>query len=67
MLSDTETEEKLISAEVLQRFSLSLILYLFYVMKLLKAYNSIRNQLSMNVFVNNITLLIYEQITEENC
>ena len=41
-------------------------IYLFYMTELLKTCNSIRNQLSMSVFVNDIMLLIYEQITEKN-
>ncbi len=67
VLSDTETEEKSIFAEVSQESSLSLILYLFYVTKLLKTCNSTRDQLSVSAFVNDIILLIYEQITERNC
>ena len=66
VLSDTETEEKSISAEVLQRSFLSLILYLFYMMKLLKACNNISDQLSASIFINDIILLIYKQITEKN-
>ena len=33
----------------------------------MKTCNNISNQLSTSVFVNNIILLIYEQITEKNC
>ena len=67
MLSDIEIEEKLISAEILQEFFLSLILYLFYAAELLKTCNSINDQLSTSIFMNDIILLIYEQIIEENC
>ncbi len=67
VLSDTETEEKLIFAEVLQESSLSFILYLFYMIEFLKTCNSIRDQLSTSAFINDIILLIYEQITERNC
>ena len=67
ILSDIKTEKKSISVEVLQKSFLSLIFYLFYMMKFLKTCNSIRNQLSMSVFVNDIMLLIYKQITEKNC
>ena len=67
MLSDIETEKKLIFAEMSQEFFLSLILYLFYAAEFLKICNSIRNWLSMSIFVNDIILLIYEQIIERNC
>ncbi len=67
ILSDTEIKEKLIFIKVLQESFLSLILYLFYTAELLKIYNSIRNQLSTSTFMNDITLLIYKQITERNC
>ena len=67
MLSDIETEEKSISAEVSQEFFLSFIFYLFYTAEFLKTCNNISNQLSTSIFVNDITLLIYKQITEENC
>ena len=46
---------------------MTLILYLFYAAELLETCNSISDWLSASVFVNDITLLIYEQITKENC
>ena len=67
ILSDTKIKKKLISTEILQEFSLFLIFYLFYTVKLLKTCNSIRNWLSTSVFINDIILLIYKQITEKNC
>ena len=66
VLSNTKTEEKLIFIKVLQKSSLFFILYLFYMTEFLKTYNNTRNQLSTNAFMNDITLLIYEQITEKN-
>ena len=67
VLSNIETKEKLIFVKMLQEFSLSLIFYLFYAAELLKTCNSINDQLNTSIFVNNIILLIYEQITKENC
>ena len=67
MLSNIETEKKSIFIKILQEFFLFFILYLFYTAELLKTCNSISNQLSTSIFVNDIILLIYEQITEENC
>jgi len=46
---------------------MTLILYLFYAAELLETCNSISDWLSASVFVNDITLLAYGQITEENC
>ena len=66
VLSNTETEKKLIFVEILQEFFLSFILYLFYVTELLKICNNIKDQLSTSAFINDIILLIYEQITEKN-
>ena len=66
VLSNIKIEEKSIFVEMLQEFSLFFILYLFYAAEFLKTYNSINNWLSTSIFVNDITLLIYEQIIEEN-
>ena len=67
MLSDIETEKKSIFVKILQEFFLSFIFYLFYMIELLKTCNSINDQLSASVFMNDIILLIYEQIIEKNC
>ena len=67
ILSDIKTKKKSIFIEVSQEFFLSFILYLFYAAEFLKTCNSISDWLSTSVFVNDITLLIYEQIIEENC
>ena len=67
MLSDTKIEEKSIFIKILQEFSLFFIFYLFYTAEFLKTCNSISDWLSTSIFVNDITLLIYKQITEKNC
>ena len=54
-------------AEVLQGFSMSLILYLFYTAELLKICNNFRKRLSASVFVDDTTLLVYRFFTEQNC
>ena len=66
VLSDTKIEEKLIFAKVLQESFLFFILYLFYIIELLKTCNSTKDQLSISAFINDIILLIYEQIIEKN-
>ena len=60
ILLDIETKKKSIFIEILQEFFLFLILYLFYTAELLKTCNNISDQLSTSIFVNDITLLIYE-------
>ena len=67
VLSDTETEEKSVSAEVPQESFLFFILYLFYMVELLKVCNNTNERLSTSAFVDDITLLIYGKITEDNC
>ena len=67
VLADYKTEKTSISTEILQKLSLSSILYLFYAVKLLKACNSISNRLSVSDFINNINLLTYSLFTKWNC
>jgi len=67
MIADAESEEFQVSAEILQDFSMSLILYLFYTAKLLKICNNSRERLSANVFVDDTILLVYRFFTEQNC
>ena len=50
-----------------QGFPLSSILYLFYNADLLEIYNNIRLRTSATGFVDNINILIYSELTEENC
>ena len=67
MIADAESEEFQMSAEVLQDFSMSLILYLFYTAELLKICNNSRERLSASVFVDDIILLVYELFMKQNC
>ena len=61
MLSDTEIEKNIITAEVFQSSLLSLILYLFYTVELLDFYNNNNNErLNISIFMNDIILLTYE-------
>ena len=49
-----------------QDFSLFLILFCFYNIKLLKIYNLIKIKVNSLIFINNINLLVYKLITKEN-
>jgi len=64
VIADAESEKFQMSAEMLQDFSMSFILYLFYTAELLKICNNFRKRLNANVFVDDITLLVYELFTE---
>jgi len=50
-----------------QDFSLSLILYLFYNMNLLKACDDIKLRINFTDFVNDVNILIYEKFMKCNC
>ena len=67
MLAETESEKFQMSAEMLQEFLLSSILYLFYITELLEICNSFQDRFSANAFVNDIIFLIYRFFTEWNC
>jgi len=56
-----------VNINILQDFLLSLILYLFYNVNLLKAYNDIRLRTSFTNFVNDINILIYKKFMKRNC
>ena len=49
-----------------QDFSLSLILFLFYNIELLEIYNLTKVEINSLAFVDNINMLVYKLITEEN-
>src|SRR5947207_8937610 len=67
VIANDESEEFQMPAGMLQGFSMSLILYLFYTAELLKICNNSRERLSASVFVNDTTLLVYRLSTEQNC
>ena len=52
--------------KISQDFSLSSILFLFYNAKLLKICNSIKVEVNSLIFVDNVNLLVYKSIIEEN-
>jgi len=56
-----------VNINISQNFSLSLILYLFYNIDLLKACDDIRLKTSFTDFINDINILIYEKFMKCNC
>jgi len=53
--------------DISQDSLLSSILYLFYNVNLLKAYNNIRLRISFTNLVNDVNILIYEKFMKRNC
>ena len=56
-----------ISVNISQNFLLSLILYLFYNVNLLKTCKNIKLHFSITDFVNNINILTYNKFIKQNC
>ncbi len=56
-----------VNINILQDSLLSLILYLFYNVNLLKACNDIKLRTSFTNFVNDINILIYKEFIKCNC
>ncbi len=53
--------------DISQNFLLSSILYLFYNMNLLKAYDDIKLRISFTNFINDVNILIYKKFIKCNC
>ncbi len=66
-IDDYMTMKCSVNIDILQNSSLSLILYLFYNVNLLKACDDIKLRTDFTNFVNDINILIYEEFTKCNC
>ena len=62
----TQTKRR-ISMSILQSFSLSSILYLFYNANLLKTYKNVKLRFNVTNFVNDINILTYSEFIKRNC
>ena len=62
----TQTKRR-VSVNISQKFSLSLILYLFYNANLLKTCKNVKLHFNVTNFVNDINILIYNEFTKQNC
>ena len=66
MIKNYKIKKILISIKISQKLLLSLIFYLFYIVKLLEACNNISKRLSTSKFINNINFLIYRLFIKYN-
>ena len=66
-INDYMMMKRNVNINILQNSLLSSILYLFYNVNLLKAYNDIRLKISFINFVNDINILIYKKFMKRNC
>jgi len=66
-IDDYTMMKRSININISQDSLLSLILYLFYNVNLLKAYDNIRLKISFTNFINDINILIYEEFMKCNC
>ena len=56
-----------VNADISQRFLISLILFLFFNVSLIKKCEALRIKIEVLNFVNNINILVYDRFTEEIC
>ncbi len=56
-----------INADILQRFFISLILFLFFNASLIKKCKALRIKIKVFNFVNDINILTYNKFIEEIC
>ncbi len=66
-IDDYTMMKRSVNVDISQDSSLSSILYLFYNVNLLKAWNDIRLRISFTDFINDINILIYEKFMKRNC
>ncbi len=56
-----------INADILQRFFISLILFLFFNASLIEKCKALKIKIKVLNFVNDINILVYNKFTEEIC
>ncbi len=56
-----------INADILQRFFISSILFLFFNASLIKKYKALKIKIEVLDFINDINILAYDRFTEEIC
>jgi len=66
-INDYMMMKRSVNVDISQDSLLSLILYLFYNMNLLKACDDIKLRISFTDFVNDVNILTYEKFMKHNC
>ncbi len=66
-INDYTTMKCSMNVDILQDSLLSLILYLFYNVNLLEAFNDIKLRTNFMSFINDINILTYEKFMKRNC
>ncbi len=66
-INDYMMMKRSVNINISQNSSLSSILYLFYNMNLLKAYDDIRLRTSFTDFIDNVNILTYKKFMKRNC
>ena len=66
-INDYMTMKRSMNVDISQDSLLSSILYLFYNVNLLEAYDNIRLRISFTNFINNVNILTYKKFMKCNC
>jgi len=56
-----------VNADILQRFFISSILFLFYNVSLIEKYEALKIKIEVLDFINDINILAYDRFIEEIC
>ncbi len=68
LIFDEQTSDMCkINADILQRFLISSILFLFFNASLIKKCEALRIKIKVLDFINDINILVYNRFTEEIC
>lgn len=67
MFNEQMSAMRSVNADISQKSSISLILFLFFNMILIKKCKALNIKIDVLNFVNNISILAYDRITESNC
>ncbi len=67
IFNEQTSDIRKINADILQRFLISLILFLFFNASLIKKCEALKIKIKVLDFINDINILVYDKFTEEIC
>ncbi len=67
IFNEQTSDMREVNADILQRFLISSILFLFFNASLIEKCKALRIKIEVLDFVNNINILVYDRFTEEIC